>query len=72
MPTYTFEEAALTCVALEQELGLNRGDITELVIYPEGAVVIETSKALTAAKQTSLKASLAKRGLPRGQRPIGQ
>ena len=68
---YLFElETELTCVSLEKEAGLAEGDIARLTIYPEGAVKIETKTALPVATQDKLKASLAKRNLPRGKKPV--
>ena len=34
---YLYEQERITCISLEQELGLTRGDIKELIIYPDGA-----------------------------------
>lgn len=69
MARYVYEVEELTCVSLEKELGLKRGDINELTIYPEGAVEIETAIELNTTQQDELKAALAKRNLPRGKRP---
>ena len=69
MAKYLFEEAELTCVALEAELGLSRGAVREITVHPSGAVEVEMASALSAAAQTALKAALAKRGLPRGTKP---
>lgn len=60
------ELEALSCISLEQEVGLPRGAITSLIIHSEGAVEIETSLDITATMQTKLKTALSKRGLPRG------
>ena len=70
MVKYLYEEAELTCVSLEKELGLKRGDIVELTIYPEGAVEVETKIDLTITVQDKMKASLLKRNLPRGKKPV--
>lgn len=65
---YLYEQDELTCVTLEKELGLNRGDIKELTLYSEGAVVVEAID-LTTTQQAQLKAALTKRNLPRGKKP---
>lgn len=69
MAKYLYEETELTCVSLEKELGLNRGDIVQLTIYPEGAVEVETKIDLTTTNQDKMKAVLLKRNLPRGKKP---
>ncbi len=66
---YLFEQAGLTCAAIETELGLERGDIVSLTVYPEGAVEVETRIDLTVAQQNVLKTALSIRNLPRGKRP---
>ena len=66
---YLFETEELSCVALEMELGLKRGDVASLTIYPSGAVEVETAFDLPAAAQDNLKAALEKRNLPRGKKP---
>ena len=43
-----------TCVELEAELGLTRGDIREIVTLEDGSGEIETSKALTQTQVTKL------------------
>lgn len=65
---YLFEEAELTCVELERQLGLKRGDIKEITIYPEGAVEVEAIE-LSATKQTKLRDILKLHSLPRGKKP---
>ena len=65
---YLFEQGELTCVALEAELGLKRGDIKSLTVYPGGAVEVETLNVLTTSQQDGMKQSLAKRNLPRGKK----
>lgn len=65
---YLFEETELTCVELEKQLGLKRGDIKELTIYPEGAVEVESIE-LSSTKLQKLKAILKLRNLPRGKKP---
>jgi len=67
---YLFEQEELNCVSLEKELGLNRGDIAGITIYPEGAVEVETSFDLPATAQDKLKAALERRNLPRGKKPL--
>ncbi len=67
---YTFEQEPLTCVSLETELGLKRGDVKELITHPSGAVEVETAVDLTATQHDAVKATLAKRNLPRGKKPI--
>ena len=66
---YLFEEAELTCVGLERQLGLGRGDIKEITIYPEGAVEVETAKELSSTQQTKLRDILKSHSLPRGKKP---
>ena len=66
---YVFEKEDLTCVSLEKELGLKRGDIKEISVFSEGAVVIETAFDLTITAQDKLKTALAKRNLPQGRKP---
>ena len=65
---YLFEEAELTCVELEKQLGLKRGDVKELTIYPEGAVEVETAEELSSTKQEKLRDILKSRNLPRGKK----
>lgn len=67
---YTFEQEPLTCITLENELGLNRGDIASLTVYPERAVEVETKVDLTTTAQANLKAALAKKNLPRGKKSV--
>lgn len=57
---YTFEQEPLTCVSLENKLGLTRGDIAGLTIYPDGKVEVETAIELTASAQDEMKDILAK------------
>ncbi len=66
---YLFEETELTCVELEKQLGLKRGDIKEITIYPEGAVEVE-SVELSSTKLQKLKAILKTHNLPRGKRAM--
>lgn len=65
---YLFEEAELTCVELEKQLGLKRGDIKEITVYPEGAVEVESIE-LSSTKQQKLRDILKTHSLPRGKRP---
>ena len=69
MAKYLFEEAELTCVALEGELGLVRGAVSEITVHPTGAVEVVTKAVLDAPAEAALKAALLRRGLPRGQKP---
>jgi len=66
---YLFEEVSLTCVEFEKRLGLKRGDIKEVTIYPEGAVEIETAIDLDATNQQKVKDVLKLHNLPRGKKP---
>lgn len=66
---YLFEETELTCVELEGQLGLGRGSIKELTIYPEGAVEVETANELSSTKLQKLKDILKTHNLPRGKKP---
>jgi len=65
---YLFEQTELTCVELEKQLGLKRGDIKEITIYPEGAVEVEAIE-LSSTKQGKLRDVLRLRNLPRGKKP---
>uniref|UniRef100_A0A6M3LID7 Uncharacterized protein n=1 Tax=viral metagenome TaxID=1070528 RepID=A0A6M3LID7_9ZZZZ len=67
MPKYVFEEAPLTCVALENELGVRRGSIVSLTISPEGAVEVDTKETWTDDGQKQIRAALVKRGLGKGK-----
>ena len=64
---YVFEEPELTCVELEEQLGLERGDIKEITIYPEGGVEVE-SVELNATKLRKLRSILRAHNLPRGKK----
>ena len=65
---YLVETEPLTCVELEKQLGLKRGDIKEITIHPEGAVEIEAID-LTSTQQGKMKAILRLYNLPRGKKP---
>lgn len=65
---YLFEETELNPVELERQLGLKRGDIKEITIYPEGAVEVEAIE-LSSTKQTKLRDILGLHNLPRGKKP---
>lgn len=62
-------ENAITCDALEKEMGMVAGSVKQLTIYPGGAVEYETVNPLSAADQDKMKTELSKRGLPRGNKP---
>lgn len=66
---YLFEVEELTCVELEKQLGLKRGDIKELTIYPEGAVEVETKDELSSSSQNKLRDILKNHNLSRGSKP---
>jgi len=68
MAKYLFEQTKLTCVDLEKELGLARGDIASMTIYPEGAVEIETKLDLSSSQMQKVKAKLALYFLPKGKK----
>lgn len=65
---YLFEATELTCVELEKQLGLKRGDIKEIIIYSKGAVEVEAIE-LSSSDQKKLKDILRLRNLPRGKKP---
>lgn len=67
---YLFEETELNPIELEKQLGLGRGDIKEITIYPEGAVEVETANELSSTQQTKLKNVLKSHSLPRGKRAM--
>jgi len=50
----TLSKSELTCVSLEKELGLARGDIRELNIEPDGTIEFDVAKNLTSAQKTKL------------------
>ena len=66
---YLYEQDDLNPVTLEKELGLTRGDIVEIITYPDGAVEVETKDVLPVAIQDKVRAALVRRGLPRGKAP---
>ncbi len=65
---YLFEETELNPVELEKQLGLKRGDIKEITIYPEGAVEVETADELSSTKLQKLRDILKLHNLPRGRK----
>jgi len=69
MAKHLFEQNQLSCVTLEQEAGLARGAIREIIVYPGGAVEVEVGKALNASQQGKVKDALSKRNLIRGMKP---
>lgn len=69
MPTTLFEQEPLTCEVLEQEAGLRRGVISEITVYPSGAVEIETAAQLRSSQRSAVESALTKRGLIRGRKP---
>ena len=50
----TLGKPELTCVALEKELGLARGEIREMKIETDGTFEIEIAKSLSLAQKTKL------------------
>lgn len=66
---YLFEETELNPVELEKQLGLERGAIKELTIYPEGAIEVDTADELNPADLIKLKEALKLHSLPRGKKP---
>ncbi len=67
---YLFEETELNPIELEKQLGLERGDIKEITIHPEGAVEVETANELSSTKLQKLKDILKSHNLPRGKRAM--
>ena len=62
---YTFRIEELTCVNLETELGLKRGDVISITVHSEGEVEVETREALSSTNESKLTEALDKRKLPR-------
>ena len=69
MAKYLFEQAQLTCEALEDELGVPRTSITSITVHPSGAVEVETALAWSDNGQKLIKDALAKRGVGLGKKP---
>ena len=65
---YLFEEEEVTCVELEKQLGLKRGDIKEITVRPEGAVEVETTDELNPANLQELRGILKSHNLIRGKK----
>ena len=63
-----FEQETLNPVSLEQELGLNRGDILSITVYPDGAVEVDTQDTPSEILKTKIREALSKRGLPKGKK----
>ncbi|MDD5127040.1 MAG: hypothetical protein PHR43_02920 [Dehalococcoidales bacterium] len=55
---YQFAKPELTCVEIENELGLMRGDVTEVTVRADGAVEIEAGVELTAPQRSQLESLL--------------
>lgn len=55
---YRFGKPALTCVNIETELGLARGEVKELTILADGTVELNVSRDLTATQKTRLQTLL--------------
>ena len=54
---YTFKKAEeLTCRDMENRLGLNKGDIKELTIHPDGKVEMEVSDTIATSLDTETQA----------------
>lgn len=64
---YLFEETELNPVELEKQLGLRRGDIKGLTVYPEGAVEVEAIE-LSEFIQKKLRDILKAHNLLRGRK----
>ena len=47
-----------TCVALEQKLGLSRGDIQQIITSQDGTVQVEFKKEPTAEQKSKLESAL--------------
>lgn len=52
---YRFGKPELTCVEIEKELGLARGDVREINTYPDGTIEIEVTKDLASTQKSKLK-----------------
>ena len=68
MPKYTFEQEALTCDTLADELKITRGSIRGITFNGDGSVDVETVLDFTTNGQQLIKDALAKRGWPRGKK----
>jgi len=53
-----FSKPELTCVSLEEMLGLARGSIRETNIYPDGTIEIDVVKALTSEQKDKIETTL--------------
>ena len=47
-----------TCVAIEQELGLNRDDVKEILPFEDGSIEIDFAKDLTTTQKDKLESVL--------------
>jgi len=66
---YLFEDD-FNSVTIEKELGLKRGDIQGVTIYPGGAVEVKVNdKIATDTIKGKIKDFLVKRGMPKGKKP---
>ena len=55
---YKFGKVELTCVELEKELGLARGDVREISIHPDGTVEVDVVNKLTSTQKSTLESLL--------------
>lgn len=68
MAKYGFEQEALTCDTLADELKITRGSILGITFNGDGSVEVETVLNFTTNGQQLIKDALAKRGLPKGKK----
>jgi len=67
---YLFEDE-FNSITIEKELGLKRGDIKNVTIYPGGAVEVSVKDSIaTDTIKEKINGFLLKRGLPRGKKPV--
>ncbi len=59
---YQFGKPGLTCVEIERELGLGRGDVSELNVYPDGTIEVDVRVDLALSQQSQLKSLFELRG----------
>ncbi len=67
---YLFESEDLSAVSIEKSLGLKRGDVKSVTIYPSGAVEVEVDDGVaTDIVKGKILDELKAKGLPKGKKP---